>query len=96
MAEMLDKILQNCVKQQLESFVARNDLLTKYQSGFRANHSCETAVNLVVADWKDEVEEGKKILVVFLDLQRAFETIDREIMTKKLSEYGIRHCPQLV
>lgn len=89
MTTLPDKLLQSCVKQQFEEFVEQNDIMTKFQSGFRANHSCETAVNLVVADFKHEFQCGNTILVVFLDLQRAFETIDRETMIKKLSEYGI-------
>lgn len=37
------------------------------QSGFRENLSCETAINLAVADWKKEINNGKLVVAVFLD-----------------------------
>lgn len=67
-----------------------NNILMSTQSGFRKAHSCETALNLVLASWKDEKQHNKSVYAVFLDFKRAFETIDRDILIKKLFKYGIR------
>ena len=75
------------VKQQLENYMEENKLLVKYQSGFRRKFSCETTVNYVVSRWKNA--KNNKILAIFLDFKRAFETIDRDIMLQKLLKYGI-------
>lgn len=52
-------------------------------------HSCETALQWVLSEWKRNIGEGKILGVVFLDLKRAFEVVDRKILIKKLQWYGI-------
>jgi hypothetical protein len=39
------------------------------------SHSCETSLNLVLAHWKEDIDKGKIVVSVFLDVERAFETI---------------------
>jgi hypothetical protein len=85
-----EKLLECCVKSQLLKYVEDNNILMSTQSGFRQAHSCETALNLVLASWKDDIQNGKCVYAVFLDFKRAFETIDRVILLKKLIKYGIR------
>ena len=77
-----EKILESIVKEQLLEFLNQHDIIINQQSCFRAKHSCETALNMVVADWKD-------LVAVFLDLKRAFETVDRCILLIKLKRIGI-------
>lgn len=89
MAPTIDKILQTVVKVQLEEFIESNKILNKFQSGFRGQHSCETAINFVIMKWKQAIEKNKIVLAVFLDLKRAFETIDRNILLNRLREYGV-------
>lgn len=84
-----EKICECLVKDQLLKYINDNDLLAENQSAFRANHSCETALNSLVSDWLISREKGDTIVVVFLDLKRAFETVDREIMLEKLENIGI-------
>lgn len=88
-AEVLDKMLQTIVKNQLQKHVDQQNLLSPNQSAYRDKHSCETALNLVLAQWKSAKERNKKIVAVFLDLSRAFETIDRNLLLKILKKKGI-------
>ena len=88
-AEVMDKMLQTVVKKQLQNHVDQNQLLSSNQSAYRENHSCETSLNLVMAKWKEYKESGKKIVAVFLDLSRAFETIDRNILMETLQRKGL-------
>lgn len=78
------------MKNQLERYLSENEVIIERQSGFREKHSCETAINLVIANWKSSAIKGKIVLAVFVDLKRAFETIDRDRLTKKLWNIGIR------
>jgi hypothetical protein len=48
----------------------------------------------VLNNWKEHIENKKVILAVFLDLKRAFETIDRNILLRKLESYVIRGLEQ--
>jgi hypothetical protein len=79
------------VKEQLVKYLEENKILASQQSGFRASHSCKTALNLVLSSWKDSIQNNKIIVSVFLDLKRAFETIDRDALFKKLELYGIKN-----
>lgn len=85
-----EKVLEDAVKESLESRVRANDIIIEEQSGFRTNHSCESALNLVIMNWKDEIANSKIIVAVFLDLKRAFETIDRRRLIRKLKQLGIK------
>jgi Reverse transcriptase (RNA-dependent DNA polymerase) len=88
MLPIIEKILEIAVKNQLVAFIDENDMLIRQQSGFRKAHSCETAINLLLANWMSDLHESKEIIAVFLDFKRAFETIDRENMLAKLKIYG--------
>lgn len=66
-----------------------NNLLYINQSGFRRGYSCETALELVLSNWKDELDKNNCITAVFVDFKRAFETVDRHILLQKLEAYGI-------
>lgn len=65
-------------------------ILSKRQTGFRKYHSCETVIQSVIDDWKLIIREGKMVGVIFLDLKRAFETVDRTRLLDKLDQYGIK------
>lgn len=88
-APTMDKILQNIVKDQLNEHIANNNIITDIQSAFRRHHSCETSLNLVLHQWIEQRDRGKNLIIVFLDLKRAFETVDRNILLQKLRKVGI-------
>lgn len=70
-------------------FIEDENILNKFQSAFREKHSCETTINYALTDWNESIEEGYIVITVFLDLKRAFETVDRNRLLKKLSLMGI-------
>lgn len=84
-----EKIIERIVKNQLVQYIEDNNLISPYQSAFRSNYSCESTLNLVIDDWKRANDQGEQIVIVFLDLKRAFETIDRKKMLQKLEQMGV-------
>lgn len=88
----VDKIIETIVCNQLREYFEKNHLLFAGQSGFRGRHSCESAIQYVCADWREKINNGELVIAVFVDLQRAFETIDRGILIKKLENYGVNKC----
>ena len=88
---VVDKIIEIIVCEQLRNYFETNQLLFAGQSGFRANHSSESALQYVCTKWRRDINEGKVVLSIFVDLQRAFETIDRDILIKKLQLYGVNN-----
>lgn len=90
MVPLYEKLLEIIVKNQLIEYIEENKLLSPYQAGFRKNNSCETALQNVLACWKTALQEGMVVGALFLDLRRAFETISRPLLIKKLEKLGIR------
>lgn len=85
-----EKILEIVVHNQLVSYLEVNKLLEECQSGFRVRHSGEIALQWVISSWEKSIGEGKMIGIVFLDLRRTFELVDRNILIKKLEWYRIK------
>lgn len=90
MLPVLEKLIEKLAYNQLIQHVINCELLADHQSGFRRKHSCESAINDVLYEWKDALDKAKIIIAVFLDFKRAFETIEPQIMLKKLFDLGIR------
>ena len=84
-----EKIIEQIVKNQLEEYFEKHSLPSKYQSGFRKSYSCETAINYAI-NRCTFIGNDRKVQVIFLDFKRAFETIDRDILLRKVSCYGIK------
>lgn len=89
MLSCVEKVLERVVYEQLIQFIEGNNLLNDVQSGFRCGRGCETALQLVVDDWKRCLDRREIVCAVFLDLQRAFETVDRQRLIKKIERFGI-------
>ena len=57
------------------------------QSGFRKNHSCHTALTHLIDTWLKDIDSGNYVGAVFLDLRKAFDLVDHEILIHKLKLY---------
>ena len=68
-------------------------LLNPQQYGFRPNYSTSIALNDICNELLHNLKENKISYTVFLDLAKAFDTIDHTILIKKLKQYGIRGTP---
>lgn len=87
----IKKLIEITVKQQFQDHFTSDKLIVEEQIGFRDKHNCESAVQLLIAKWKNAIDKGDTIVVVFiLDFSRAFETVDRDILLTKLACYLIR------
>jgi retron-type reverse transcriptase len=79
-----------CFSKLLVKFIDKNKILSKHQYGFRKNRSTEHALIDFTDKITKAIDEGKYSIGIFLDLSKAFDTIDHKILIKKLENYGIR------
>ena len=67
------------------------------QFGFRANHSTAHAVNYSINHILQNLEKKNYVIGIFVDLSKAFDTIDHQKLLVKLEHYGIRgSCLELL
>jgi len=59
-----EKVLEMVVHEQLVKYLESNGLITVCQSGFRSGHSCETALQWVLTDWKNAIGDRQMVEVV--------------------------------
>lgn len=83
---LLSKILEKVVSEQLSLFLDQNNIHEKFQSGFRKHHSTETALLKVSSDIMMSADSGKCTVLVLLDLSSAFDTVDHQILLRRLRD----------
>jgi hypothetical protein len=84
------KIFERLVHKRLYAFISRHQLLHSNQFGFRPKMSCEMALLEAYNNIVSNLDKKNHTLGIFLDLSKAFDTIDHDILLFKLSHYGIR------
>uniref|UniRef100_A0A3B3I2H5 Reverse transcriptase domain-containing protein n=1 Tax=Oryzias latipes TaxID=8090 RepID=A0A3B3I2H5_ORYLA len=80
----LGKIIEKLVFIQLHDFLNEHNVLEKCQSGFRTNHSTETALLKILNDLRHNYDSQKLSVLVLLDLSAAFDTVDHQILIDRL------------
>ena len=86
----LSKVFERIMHQQLVKHFDDNKLFYKNQYGFRTYHSTEMAVLELVDRITCALDNKHLSLGIFLDLSKAFDTLDHYILLDKLKHYGIR------
>jgi retron-type reverse transcriptase len=87
---VFNKLLEKLMSNRLLDFIQRKAILFDNQFGFRAKHSTDFAVLSIIDKIQKAIDERDFSCGIFLDLSKAFDTVNHEILIKKLEHYGIR------
>ncbi len=82
------KVLEKIVTEQMTQFLEEHKLLPNNQHGFRENRSTMSALSSMQKEWTENSENKKKTGILLWDLSAAFDTLDVDLLCKKLKIYG--------
>ena len=85
------KVFERIVYNQISNYLSEHNILSKHLSaGFRSFHSTVITAFLETTDsWAYGIDHGEVNAVVFLDLEKAFDTVDHHILLSKLHLYEL-------
>jgi hypothetical protein len=90
LASVLSKLIEAAVRQQLENYLIINNILYQNQFGFRKDKNLNDNLFLLTKQIHNAIEHNKKALLVFIDLAKAFDTVDRGLLLNKLEYIGVQ------
>ena len=86
---ILSKIIEKFVHKHLYGYLSEHNLINENQSGFRPSHSTETCLINMINDWTTNMNCGNMTGVAFIDLQKAFDTVNHDIFIRKLQKLDV-------
>lgn len=84
------KILEKLFNSRLESFLDKYQIINEDQYGFRTDRTTAMAIIEATEEITNALDRNKFAIGIFIDLKKAFDTINHSILLKKLEQYGIR------
>ena len=91
---VMAKLFEKAIFNQVYTYLNDNKLLLKYQCGWRPMHSTLATLIDMTDNWYLNIDDGFTNAILFIDLKKAFDTIDHGILLSKLELYGFK-CASL-
>ena len=89
----ISKLIEKIMYSRLYSYLNAYNFLYDLQFGFRAKHSTSHALVNITEKIREALDAGNFACGIFIDLQKAFDTVDHGILIEKLNYYGVRGTP---
>jgi len=83
------KVLEMALYERMVEYISYNSIMTDQQFGFRKGYSTDEAIFKLVYEVLNALNDKSKVGSIFLDLEKAFDSVNHSLLIKKLSCYGI-------
>ena len=87
---IFDKMIEKLMHKRLYEFFEDNNILYELQFGFRKKMSTGHSLVEITEEIKESIDEGRFGCGIFIDLKKAFDTVNHKILLTKLEHYGVR------
>ena len=87
---LFSKIFEKVLKTKIMDFLDKYNILSPEQFGFTTNSSTELAITTIYDKFLDNLDKNQYTCAIFLDIKKAFDSLDHKILLKKLDHYGFR------
>ena len=84
MHPLVSKIIEKVIHDQTQHFLNKNDIIYRYQSGFRKSFSTDSCLSYLNNKIAAGIESGLYTGMILIDLQKAFETVNHDILLKQM------------
>lgn len=84
------KLFEKIIYKRIYGFITKNKIISKNQFGFRKGMGTKDALHKLTSQLYSSIDQNIPTVVTFLDLAKAFDSVNHEILLKKLFRYGIR------
>jgi len=85
----INRILEKIMFNRTYAFLDKYKCFYDLQFGFRKNYSTNHALTKITEKIRSAIDDGKTACGIFIDLQKAFDTVNHSVLTDKLNHYGI-------
>ena len=85
---IVSKVFEKVMHEETMEYLTDSNIPYKYQSGFRKNHSADTSLSYLTNKIMTDFDSGLLTGMIFIDLQKAFDTTNHDILLKKMASLG--------